>query len=269
MRLLGIEFEGQPWIAVETPDGARPVALLEDFYANLPASLNAARSSTAACISGASPANLIPRSAKVLCAGLNYQMHAAEAGRDLPEQPDVFARWASTVVPDGSSVPVPLSEPGLDWEGELAAIIGEKLYRATPEEVEVAVLGYACFNDLSARVHQRATKQWAIGKNADKSGPLGPVVVTTDEITDPYSLRLRTLVDGQVMQDAMTSEMLFRVGRIGAYASEVMTLMPGDVICTGTPKGVGAARKPPVYITSGQRVEVEIESIGTLTTYIS
>jgi len=163
---------------------------------------------------------------------------------------------------------VPTTEPGLDWEGELAAVVGATLKNATAEEVEASVVGYTILNDLSARLHQRATVQWAIGKNADGSAPLGPVLITPDELGDPYALRLVTRVDGETMQDGSTGDMIFRAGRIGAYASETMTLRPGDVISTGTPHGIGSTRTPPVFLTAGRTVEVEIERIGVLRTPI-
>lgn len=268
MRLIGILVGGEPWVAVETGGGAAAVAPVDEFYADVPAGLAKARAIDSPDGSPYPAAVPVPASAKVLCAGLNYVNHAAEAKKALPAHPDVFGRWASTLVPSGAVVPLPTGEPGLDWEGELAAIIGTELRNATPAEVEAAIIGYTCLNDLTARIHQRATGQWTIGKNADRSAPIGPVLVTPDELGDPYALRLRTRVDGEIMQDGTTGDMIFRVGQIGAYASETMTLMPGDVISTGTPSGIGSVRTPPVFLQHGQVVEVEIEGIGVLSTPI-
>lgn len=268
MRLSGVLKNGDVWIAVETASGIAPVMPVADFYADTVGGIAHALQKTARDTEELPAAMFVPATAKVLCAGLNYVNHAAESRKELPSHPDVFARWASTLSMDGAPVPVPHNEPGLDWEGELAAVIGVELKNATPEEVEAGILGFTCLNDLSARYHQRATAQWAIGKNADASAPLGPVLVTADEIADPYALSIRTRVNGQTMQDGTTADMIFRVGRIGAYASETMTLRPGDVISTGTPQGVGSARRPPVFLTGGDVVEVEIHGIGTLTTPI-
>lgn len=266
MRLIGVLIEQQPWIAVEGTTGPIPVKPVEEFYADVRAGLELARGARAGTepLRDRTDCPPVPATAKVLCAGLNYRAHAAEANMATPAHPDVFGRWASTLVTAGVPVPVPVGEPGLDWEGEMAAVIGRPLRNATPEEVEAAIVGYTCFNDLSARVHQLGASQWAIGKNADRSGPMGPALVTVDEIGDPYALKISTRVDGEVVQDGATSQMIFNVGQIGAYASECMTLQPGDVIVTGTPEGIGAARNPPVYLRPGQVVEVEIERIGVL-----
>jgi len=267
MRLVGILVSGEPWIAVGSAGGAIPVSPVDEFYSDVPAGLAKARSAQGEAAEY-EPAVPVPAAAKVLCAGLNYVNHAAEAKKELPKQPDVFGRWASTLVPGDAWVPLPDGEPGLDWEGELAAVIGTELRNATAEEVEASIVGYTCLNDLSARLHQRATGQWTIGKNADRSAPMGPALVTPDELGDPYALRLQTRVDGEIMQDGTTADMIFRVGRIGAYASETMTLMPGDVISTGTPQGIGSVRTPPIFLKQGSVVEVEIEGIGILSTPI-
>jgi 2,4-didehydro-3-deoxy-L-rhamnonate hydrolase len=264
MRVSGFYRDGEAWIAVAVEDGYAWLAPVNEFYVDVQAAMQRARTLRQADVEDAPRAVPVPASAKVLCAGLNYAAHAAEARRELPSHPDVFARWASTLTVADGLVPLPTNEPGLDWEGELAAVIGRELKDATPEDVEASLVGYTIVNDLSARLHQRATVQWGIGKNADLSAPLGPDLVTGDELADPYSLRIRTIVDGETMQDGNTSEIIFTVGQIGAYASETMTLRPGDVISTGTPPGIGSIRKPPVFLTQGQQVDVEIEKIGTL-----
>ena len=269
MRLAGVRHEGATWVGVESGVEIRLLAPVDEFYADPYGWLSQADDVHGRLSGGWEPQVPVPRDAKVLCAGLNYRTHAQEASRDLPTHPDVFGRWASTLVPSGTPVPVPVGEAGLDWEGELAVILGRTLHRATPAEVEEAVIGYACFNDISARTHQTNAGQWTVGKNADKSGPFGPAVVTYDEIPDPYQLQIQTRLDGQVVQEAATSQMIFNIGQIGAYISECITLRPGDVIATGTPSGVGLARKPPVFMQPGQVVEVEITGIGVLTTPIA
>ncbi|MFC0040060.1 fumarylacetoacetate hydrolase family protein [Actinomadura rayongensis] len=266
MRLVGLLNENQTWIGAEQGDEVVLLAPVDDFYADperwLAAdALRGAERRPAAALEFRAP---VRRDAKVFCAGLNYRAHAAEADMATPDFPDVFGRWASTLVPSETPVPVPVGEPGLDWEGELAVIVGRELRNASPTEVEDAVIGFTCFNDISARTHQLNASQWTVGKNADASGPIGPVVVTRDEIPDPYALRIRTRLDGETVQDGGTAQMIFNIGQIGAYVSECVTLLPGDVIATGTPEGIGAARKPPVFMRPGQVVEVEIERIGVL-----
>ena len=270
MRLVGTAYEGTAWIAAERGAAIHLLASIDDFYADPVSWIARADEVGHAWPAGAGRESRVPvpRDAKVLCAGLNYRAHAAEASMDLPSYPDIFGRWASTLVPSGTPVPVPAGEPGLDWEGELAVIIGRDLYRASADEVEEAVIGYTCFNDISARRHQLNAGQWTVGKNADASGPIGPALLTRDDIPDPYMLRIQTRLDGEVVQEALTSQMIFSIGQIGSYASECITLHAGDVIATGTPEGIGAARKPPLFMHPGQVVEVEIDRIGVLATPI-
>jgi 2-keto-4-pentenoate hydratase/2-oxohepta-3-ene-1,7-dioic acid hydratase in catechol pathway len=146
----------------------------------------------------------------------------------------------------------------------VAVIVGAELRDVTPEVAKAGFLGYACFNDLSARKFQMATERWTLGKNADSSGPLGPWIVTADEIQDPDGLRIQTRVNGTIVQDDNTSNLIFSGAKIAAYASGAMTLKPGDLIATGTPQGVGVARKPPMFLHNGDLVEVEIERIGRI-----
>ena len=161
-------------------------------------------------------------------------------------------------------VPVPAGEPGLDWEVELAAVVGRPLHRVDPDAALSGVLGYAAFNDLSARTHQMHSRLWTVGKNADRTGPLSPVV-TADEVGDPQAgLRLLARVNGEIVQDGSTADMIFSVGEILAYLSEVMTLNPGDVVATGTPQGVGFKRTPPQFLGPGDVVEVEVERVGAV-----
>jgi len=206
----------------------------------------------------------VPASARVLCVGLNYRLHAEESGLPIPEHPAFFGRWTVSLVSDGTPVPVPDGEPGLDWEVELAAVVGRPLARVDPAAALAGVLGYAAFHDLSAREHQMHSRLWTLGKNADRSGPFS-AVVTADEVGDPRrGLRLRTRVNGETVQDASTADMIFPVGELLAYLSEVMTLNPGDVVATGTPSGVGFTRSPARYLHAGDTVEVEIERVGAV-----
>lgn len=204
----------------------------------------------------------VPLSARVACVGLNYRRHAEETGQELPKRPPIFARWTATLVASGTPVPVPAGERGLDWEGELVAVVGRTLADVSPEEALEGVFGYAAFNDLSARRHQGHSAQWTVGKNADRSGPISPIV-TADEVGDPAAgLRLVTRVNGETVQDSTTADMIHPVGAVLSYLSGVMTLNPGDLLATGTPEGVGFARRPPRYLLDGDSVEVEVERIG-------
>jgi 2-keto-4-pentenoate hydratase/2-oxohepta-3-ene-1,7-dioic acid hydratase in catechol pathway len=201
--------------------------------------------------------------------GLNYRAHAAEAGIDPPEYPAIFGRWTTSLTVSGTPVPVPVDEAGLDWEGELAVVIGAPLREAAEQEARRAILGYAVFNDLSARKAQGQSSQWTVGKNADRSGPLGPIV-TADEVPGiDAGLRLVTRVNGEIMQDTSTADMIFSPAEVAAYLSRTFTLLPGDVIATGTPSGVGMARRPPRLLGPGDVASVEIDGLGSVTNPIT
>jgi 2,4-didehydro-3-deoxy-L-rhamnonate hydrolase len=270
MKLIAYQKGDDRIMARVLEQKALPIAKLEDFWATPQQHLSAA----AEVRSGGEPlTNLIqvpplPDTACILCAGMNYLAHVQEAQLKVPEHPDIFARWRSTLCVDGQSVPIPPRDDHFDWEGELAVVIGTELRDVTPEVAKAGILGYACFNDISARKFQMASDRWTLGKNADGSGPFGPWIVTVDEIPDPDSLQLQTRVNGNTVQDGNTSGLIFSGAKIAAYASGAMTLKPGDVIATGTPEGVGMARKPPLFLHHGDVVEVEIERIGRITNRI-
>jgi 2-keto-4-pentenoate hydratase/2-oxohepta-3-ene-1,7-dioic acid hydratase in catechol pathway len=203
--------------------------------------------------------------AQVLCVGLNYRDHAAEGSyRDqpLPKFPTIFGRWARSLCVDGTEIPVPAGEEGLDWEGEVAAWVGRPLVDATAEDALAAVFGYSVFNDVTARRAQKLTSQWVLGKNADRSGAVGPIVPASEVGDISAGLRLRTLVNGETVQDASTRDMIHSVGAILAHVSRTITLLPGDILATGTPAGVGYARNPPRLLSPGDVVEVEAERLG-------
>lgn len=266
MRLFAYDNGGERWMGVVVGEQVVPLAAVADFYADPEGHL--ARAARAAGdrlpLDDLVPVPPVPQTARVLCVGVNYQAHSAEASVAVSEVPTIFARWPSTLVGDGTPVPLPAAEPKLDWEGELAAIIAAPLRGATEAEAEAAILGYTCFDDLSTRGYQMATSQWTLGKNGDATGPIGPVVVTPDELGDPYRLHLETRVNGKVMQSASTADMIHKVPAVLAWASGAMTLRPGDVLATGTPAGVGFSRTPPIFLQPGDEVEVEIERIGVL-----
>jgi 2-keto-4-pentenoate hydratase/2-oxohepta-3-ene-1,7-dioic acid hydratase in catechol pathway len=273
LRIVGIlDRSGDRRIAVRDGDALLPLGSPTTFWADPRAALAAAAASPPAeriPAVGARLAHPVPDGARILCLGLNYRAHAAEGAFDAPQHPMLFGRWTASLVPDGASVPVPVDEAGLDWEGEIAAVVGAPLARADADTARAAVLGYAAFNDLSARRAQKLTAQWTLGKNADGSGPIGDLV-TVDEVGDLRDgLRLRTLVNGQVMQDGNTRDMIFEVGEVLALVSRTMTLQPGDVLVTGTPDGVGYVRTPPVLLGPGDAVEVEVERIGSVRTRLA
>lgn len=202
---------------------------------------------------------------KVVCVGLNYLAHAAEGGHAPPTYPSFFLRVASSLIADGAPVIRPTCSEQLDYECELAIVIG-KGGRHIPEARALDhIFGYTLFNDVSVRDFQRKTSQWTAGKNFDATGPLGPVVVTADELPPGASgLRITTRVNGNTMQDSDTSDLIFSCARVVHLLSEFMTLEPGDIIATGTPSGVAHARKPPAWMKAGDVVEVEVQGIGVL-----
>ncbi len=213
----------------------------------------------------------VPPGAHVFCVGLNYLEHAAEGsyrGQELPAYPTLFGRWAQSLSVDGAEVSVPSSEPGLDWEGEVVAWVGAPLVDASPEEALAAVVGYSCFNDLTARRAQKLTSQWTLGKNGERTGPLGPMVPAGEVGDLRRGLRLQTRVNGEVMQDARTDQMIHTVGDTLAFISHTVWLRPGDLLATGTPAGVGYARQPPRLLQPGDTVEVEVERLGVLRTTV-
>lgn len=202
---------------------------------------------------------------KILCVGLNYVDHAAESGFKVPAYPTVFARFSSSLVGDNQPLVRPLASTQLDYEGELAVIIGRRGRHITPARALDHVLGYSVFNDGSVRDFQHRTGQWTVGKNFDGTGAFGPSLVTADELPPGGAgLALHTRLNGAVMQSASTDDMVFSVASLISILSEAMTLEPGDVIVSGTPAGVGAARTPPVFMKAGDVCEVEIEGVGTL-----
>ncbi|MCA1942691.1 MAG: fumarylacetoacetate hydrolase family protein [Yonghaparkia sp.] len=206
---------------------------------------------------------------KVLCVGLNYSDHVAETGRALPEHPDVFAKFASSLIGHEAPMAVAALTLNLDFEGELAVIIARELRAVGDDEALSGVAGITIMNDTTARDLQYRGTQWLLGKAVDGSTPLGPWLVTVDEIDDVQNLQLTTRVNGVEMQSASTRSMIFSVARIIAELSRTMTLLPGDVIATGTPQGIGAKRTPPVWLQPGDVVEVELEGVGILRNRVS
>jgi len=267
MRLLAFESAQGPTMGAVEGDRVVPLAPVDTFFADIESYVSPGDAEPLA-LDAITQVPPVPASAKVLCVGLNYPLHIAETKSQRPDHPNLFARWtASLAAPEGRT-PVPAGETGLDWEAELAIVIGSELSDVAEADAMAGVFGYTCFNDISSRWFQRATSQWALGKNGDASGPIGPVIVTADEIGDPYRLRIMSRYNGETMQDSNTGNMIFSIAQVISYASRALTLKPGDVIATGTPDGVGSRREPPVLMTAGDVIEVEIEDIGTLRTHI-
>lgn len=206
----------------------------------------------------------IPKPSKIICIGQNYLAHAHESNASAPPFPIIFAKYANTVIAHGEPITIPSSVQKPDYEGELAVVIGRRGYRIPEAEALDYVAGYMPLNDVSARDWQSRTSQWVIGKTPDTFCPMGPALVTTDEIPDVQNLWLRTVIGDEVLQEGHTSLMIFSVAHLIAYMSQVMTLEPGDVIATGTPAGIGAARTPPRWLRPGDVVRVEIERVGVL-----
>ena len=208
---------------------------------------------------------IIPEPGKIICLGLNYFDHAKEGGRDKPEYPWFFLRSASSLLAPNADAVLPKVSERFDYEAELAVVIGKTVKHATLGNALDCVFGYSCFNDISVRDYQKKTPQWTIGKNFDKTGGFGPVLVTADELpAGATDLKSQARLNGQVMQDANTSDMIWGVAETIQLLTECMTLEPGDLIIMGTPAGVGQARTPPVWMKHGDVVEIEIEHIGLL-----
>jgi 2-keto-4-pentenoate hydratase/2-oxohepta-3-ene-1,7-dioic acid hydratase in catechol pathway len=208
---------------------------------------------------------ILPEPGKIICLGLNYFDHAKEGGRDKPEYPWFFLRSASSLLAPNAEAILPKVSERLDYEAELAVVIGKTVKHATLENALDCVFGYSCFNDISVRDYQKKTPQWTIGKNFDQTGGFGPVLVTADELpAGATGLKIQARLNGQVMQDANTRDMIWGVAETIKLLTECMTLEPGDLIIMGTPAGVGQARTPPVWMKNGDSVEIEIEHIGVL-----
>jgi 2-keto-4-pentenoate hydratase/2-oxohepta-3-ene-1,7-dioic acid hydratase in catechol pathway len=247
------------WPAIFAGDAMKEVAI-------------AAESAPDSALVAAASARLltpIPKPPKILCVGLNYKTHAEEAKQPIPAYPVIFPRWPTSLVGSGTPLTRPKESTDFDFEAELLIVIGKRGRRIAKDKALDYVAGYSCFNDGSLRDYQFKSSQWAMGKNFDNSGAWGPDIVTADELPPGADgLRIQARLNGAVLQDGNTDDMIFSVATIVSTISQVMTLEPGDIIPTGTPPGVGFARKPPVWMKPGDTMEVEIEGIGTLSNAI-
>lgn len=206
----------------------------------------------------------IPKPAKIVCVGLNYRDHAAESGQEIPKSPIIFAKFSNTIAGPGEAIQIPAITEQVDYEAELGVVIGKVTRAVKAEEALDFVLGYTCVNDVSARDLQFADGQWVRGKTLDTFCPIGPWIVTADETGDPQRLDIRCVVNGVVLQDSSTSQMVFSVAELVSFISQAITLQPGDIIATGTPAGVGFARNPQIWLRPGDIVRVEIDGVGVL-----
>jgi len=206
----------------------------------------------------------VPRPGKLICVGLNYRDHAAESNMPIPERPVIFSKFSTCVIAPGEPVVIPATSQQVDYEAELAVVIGRRAKNVKASRAIDYVLGYTAFNDVSARDFQFADGQWQRGKSCDTFAPMGQTIVTTDTITDSHKLSIKLVLNGQTMQDSNTDQLIFGIPELIEFLTESITLEPGDVIATGTPPGVGFARKPPVFLKPGDQMEVLIEGIGGL-----
>jgi acylpyruvate hydrolase len=208
-------------------------------------------------------APVVPRPRKIFCVGLNYRAHILEMGREIPTAPTLFAKFDRALIGPVDDIVLPKESEQVDWEVELTLVIGRSVRRASADEAAEAIAGYTVGNDVSMRDWQWRTPEWLQGKTFESSTPIGPELVTTDELS-VENLEVLCEVDGEVMQRSRTSELVFSPADLVAYASTIITLDPGDVIMTGTPGGVGGARKPPIFLKAGSEVRTTIEGIGSL-----
>src|SRR5262245_25745595 len=207
----------------------------------------------------------IERPQKIICVGLNYSDHAEEQGAELPERPLLFAKWPNTLIGPGDPIVIPTISERIDYEAELGVVIGARAKGVSVENALEAVAGYICANDVTARDLQRGDGQWVRGKSLDTFCPVGPALVPIADVPDPQALGIRAILNGQVMQESTTGNMVFGVAEIVTFVSQAITLEPGDLILTGTPAGVGAFRDPPVFMQPGDGITIGIDGVGALT----
>jgi 2-keto-4-pentenoate hydratase/2-oxohepta-3-ene-1,7-dioic acid hydratase in catechol pathway len=274
MKLVTFEADGQTMVGVHLGEEVVRVAGVDSMTALLglgERALALAREASAGAgqryaAGGVRLLAPVPRPGKVICLGLNYADHARETGAELPTEPAVFSKASTSVIGPGETIRIPRATQQVDYEVEMAAVIGRGGKDIDAARAAEHVAGYTILNDVSARDYQltKPAGQWYLGKSFDTFCPMGPWLVTPDEIGDPYALAIRCRLHEVTAQDSNTSNLIFRVPQIIEYVSRVFTLEPGDVISTGTPGGVGMARTPPVWLSPGDRVVCEVEAIGRL-----
>jgi 2-keto-4-pentenoate hydratase/2-oxohepta-3-ene-1,7-dioic acid hydratase in catechol pathway len=271
MPVARYRWAGQTWLGLldtgrlyPLPDV--PPALVDSIGVAAVAGPGAARAADRVGVPAADVTILapVPRPGKIVCVGANYAEHAAEHGMAVPDHPNIFAKFSSSVLDPGQPIVIPAADRAVDWEGELCVVIGRRGYRLAPQDALDIVAGWTAANDVSARTWQLRVSQWTLGKSFDTFCPIGPWMATVDEIPDPGHLALQTRVNAEVVQSSNTARMVHGVRDLISFISAAVTLEPGDLILTGTPEGVGHAMTPPRYLRAGDQVEVEIEGIGVL-----
>jgi len=263
-----VDFGGtQPppmsWYDLDGGSLPRAMKIVRDMKGELPGP-SAQRSGALVALADVRLLAPVPRPGKIICIGLNYRDHAAESKLPVPESPITFSKYVTSVTHPSLPVYLPRSSEKVDYEAELAFVIGRRAKHVPREHAFDYVLGYTNFNDVSARDFQFSDGQWQRGKSCDTFAPMGPAIVTRDEVPDPHRLRIQLRLNGETMQDSSTEQLIFGIDRLVEFLSATVTLEPGDVIATGTPPGVGFARKPPVFLKAGDLMEVEIEGLGVL-----
>jgi len=274
MRLVTFEQDGQaqPGVVVD----GRVVSLREAGFDSLlsvlqggPAAVARVKAFTDIPVAGFPLDSVrlfapIPDPPKILCMGLNYRDHAREANLEIPKYPVIFAKYSNTVIGSGENIVLPKNSRKPDFEAEFAFVIGKRARHITADDWREYVVGYMNANDVSARDYQMSVSQWTMGKNFDTFAPMGPWLVTADEIADPHNLNISLMLNGETMQSSNTRELIFKVPETVAFLSSVMTLEAGDVVLTGTPAGVGFSRRPPRWLAPGDEIVVHIDGLGDL-----
>jgi acylpyruvate hydrolase len=256
-RPAACRLDGDALVEVGFPDVGQLFAAGPDWRQRAAAAAGPAHPAA-----GATFLPVVPRPAKVICVGLNYRSHILELGRDLPEYPTLFAKFARTLIGAYDDIAMSPVSAQMDWEAELAFVVDRPLRAAGAKAAGEAIGGYTVLNDVTARDWQYRTTEFLQGKAFEGTTPVGPFLVTPDEVDNAADLRIGCEVDGQIVQDARTADLLFGPGELAAYVSQFVTLDPGDIISTGTPDGIGAARQPPVFLREGQVVRTFIEGVG-------
>jgi 2-keto-4-pentenoate hydratase/2-oxohepta-3-ene-1,7-dioic acid hydratase in catechol pathway len=266
-----VVLQGEHYVDLHATDPALPSSvrtLLEQGPSALKAAAEAARRSNAVKhpVAGAKFLAPVPDPHKIICIGLNYRDHAIEGGKPIPREPVLFSKYATALIGHGENIVLPAVSKKVDYEAELVIVVGKGGRHLKAETAAAHAAGFTIGHDVSARDWQleKDGGQWMVGKTFDTFAPCGPHLVTADEVPNPAALPIRLRLNGETMQNSNTEQMIFNVGQLLAYLSQVFTLEPGDLIYTGTPPGVGAARKPPIYLKGGDIVEVEIGGLGVL-----
>jgi 2-keto-4-pentenoate hydratase/2-oxohepta-3-ene-1,7-dioic acid hydratase in catechol pathway len=254
-QVVSLEDAGFPDLLSVLQGGAEALKKVEAFTATAPAAI------PIASVKFCAP---IPTPPKILCMGLNYRDHAEEANLEVPKYPVIFAKYTNTVIGSGDKIVLPRNSRKPDYEAEFGFAIGKRARHIDAEDWRNYVFGYVNCNDVSARDFQMSVSQWTMGKNFDTFAPMGPFLVTADEIEDPHNLDISLTLNGEIMQSSNTRELIFKIPETVAFLSSVMTLEPGDMVLTGTPAGVGFSRRPPRWLTPGDEVVVRVEGLGEL-----